>query len=171
MTKYLDLARKLKALADRGDGGEKYNAKKQLDLIMKKYGITMDMIEEETQFLITFKIPKQYQKLFIAIAISITGQKRYWGRRTRSFSILVGKVNKSEEAEIRAKFNFYSRVWNDQQEIFLLAFINKNEIFHSDSKTMKSSSMDEDQLKKAMKIWEASRLIEKSDYHRQFKSR
>ena len=43
--KYLELARKLKALADKGIDGEKYNAQKQLDKIMKKYGIRMEDLE------------------------------------------------------------------------------------------------------------------------------
>lgn len=43
-SKYLELAKKIKALADRGVGGEKINAAAMLELHMTRHGITMENI-------------------------------------------------------------------------------------------------------------------------------
>ena len=46
----LDLLLKLKALAERGTGGEKENAEKSLQRLMKKYGFTdADLGDAENQ--------------------------------------------------------------------------------------------------------------------------
>ena len=49
MSKYIELAKKLKALADRGIGGEKINAEKMLNALMKKHKISIEDIEGEKQ--------------------------------------------------------------------------------------------------------------------------
>lgn len=46
MEKYIELAKKLKELADRGTGGEKVNAEQQLTRLMEKHGITLEDIED-----------------------------------------------------------------------------------------------------------------------------
>lgn len=48
MDKHLDLIKKIKALADRGIGGEAKNAKTLLDKLLLKHNMTIEDIEEET---------------------------------------------------------------------------------------------------------------------------
>lgn len=51
-----DLLRKLKALAEKGVGGEKINAQKKLEALMQKNGITEDELDEETAIECLFNI-------------------------------------------------------------------------------------------------------------------
>jgi len=46
-SKYIELGRKLKAIAERGIGGEKINAEKMLENLLKKHNLTIDDIEGE----------------------------------------------------------------------------------------------------------------------------
>ena len=45
--KYIILAKKLKALADKGIDGERVNAQKMLDTLMRKHNLTITDIEGE----------------------------------------------------------------------------------------------------------------------------
>lgn len=47
--KAIDKAKKLKALADRGIGGEKLNAKAQLDKLMKEHNLSDTDVDTETE--------------------------------------------------------------------------------------------------------------------------
>ncbi len=47
MDKYIELAKKLKAHADRGFDGEKINAEKMLNRLLEKHGITIEDIEQD----------------------------------------------------------------------------------------------------------------------------
>ena len=58
MSKNIDLAKKLKALADRGVDGEKTNAEAMLNSLMKKHNITIEEIEGEELLDFFFKIEK-----------------------------------------------------------------------------------------------------------------
>lgn len=47
MDKKRELLQKLKALADRGVGGEKVNAQRKLDEYMRKHGYTLEDLDEQ----------------------------------------------------------------------------------------------------------------------------
>lgn len=48
--KKMELLKKLKALAERGVGGEKEGAQKKMEQLMKKYGIEdIDLLEEKVE--------------------------------------------------------------------------------------------------------------------------
>ena len=49
MSKYLDLAKKIKALAEKGSPGEKENAAKALKKIMLKYGISESQLDDDIE--------------------------------------------------------------------------------------------------------------------------
>ena len=167
--KYLEIAWKLKALADKGKDGEKYNAQKQLDRIMKKYNITMEMLLVEEQEIIAFKIPMRLHDLFLRIGMSVTGIKRFWGKSKAKRSFVYAKVTRAEEAEIRAKWNFYSRVWEEEVTLFLYAFTNKNELFPKDVEKIDPRSMSLEDLAKLRKVLELSRTLTKAHYTPQLK--
>lgn len=74
MSKCLDLAKKLKALADRGVGGEKINAEVKLRELMDKHGFTMLDIEGDKVDYHKFKVMPGYTKLFAQIVVTIVGK-------------------------------------------------------------------------------------------------
>lgn len=167
-TQYVELALKLKALADRGVGGERYNAQKQLDRIMKRYGITMEMLQDDTRVLVGFKVVRARYTLFLRIGMMVTGMKRTWFKRQRKPSYLYVEVTRAEEAEIRAKYNFYSRVWEEELDIFFHAFAHKNGLYPTDidEDTLRGMQSSLDRVK-AAKILMMADNIEKTQYTQQ----
>lgn len=102
--KYIDLAKKLNALSKGGVGGEAFNAKSALDSLMKKYNISEDDIDEETQYFVRFFAPQKYLYLFAQIASTVVGRKREMGIGRYDKRYFHVKVTKIEELELRAKW-------------------------------------------------------------------
>lgn len=168
-SKYIELCKKLKALAERGKGGEKYNAQKQLDKMMAKYGITKEMLEENITKKIMFKFKRQHRQLFIQICLSVVGSQRWMAGSKSKQTIVVVEVTKMDEAEIRAKYNFYSREWKDQMEIFEMAFIQKNGLFPDDGDQMDVMNLPQKEREKILAMLEVAQSITRADYRKQLK--
>ena len=123
-SKALNLIKKLKALSERGVGGEKFNAKAQLDKFLKKYGITLADLESEDIKEMKFKVPKAHNLLFIHVAYSVMLANFTYA--TVGTSTLYFKCNEAQATEIRMKFEFFKRAYLKQQKIFFRAFLQRN---------------------------------------------
>lgn len=166
MNEYIELAKKLKRLAEGGSGGEKYNAQRQLDRIMVKHGITRGDLEEDSLWEIKFKIPKSDEQLFVQVVVSVASKAP--GRKV-SRTVFSIQMTKLQEAEIRAKFSFYQRVYKEQLELFKHAFFIKNRIFDINMEPRDPDSLSAEEKVQLMKILELSQSIERSEYHKPLK--
>lgn len=167
MNKYIELARKLKALADQGSGGEKYNAQKALDRLMKKHGISMEEIELPERHMVEFKVSRQKRNFFAQVAMSVIGHKRDLRIMPRKPTLIFGEVSRFEEIEIRAKFEYFWRLWIKEQDIFLHAFIMKNRIFDIDAESKQLSDLSPEDQEKARRAMAMTEAIERGEYLKQ----
>lgn len=140
MSKELDLAKKLQALADAGVGGEKINAQEMLRRHMVKYGITEADLIDERVFEYNFEHAPEFDHLFHQVFSTIGDLKsdRYnkiYGRKNFVGSIV--EVTHSELAELQLKFDVYSELLKQEQKIFFVAFIHANNIFHPEKINMR----------------------------------
>lgn len=113
-----DLLRKLKALAEKGVGGEKINARKKLEALMQKNGITEDELDEETIIECVFDYSSVRERRLL-------GQIAY-GRRKRRFGC---KATLAQKIEIEFLFDFYKRLYKREEEFFFDTFIQKHELY------------------------------------------
>lgn len=144
MSKIIDLAKKLHAMAERGENHERENAADKLEKLMQKYGITFDDIEidQARDFVIEYKgIDK---KFVVQIIANVLGKKArlydYGHPKTKKFII---RCTHSEFLLIQAKLDFFWPAYNDELDIFYGAFIQKNRLF---AKPDKDNNSDEKQL-------------------------
>lgn len=145
--KILILARKLKSLSDRGVGGEKQNAITMLESLMKKHGITVDVINENDAKDHEFIIPDDRMdiKFFIQVMANVMGGNVDWGsykKAPRGKKRYYIKCTPSEAIEIQAKFNFFNEIWESELEIFYSAFIQKNHLYRKSSKDDKGGDKE-----------------------------
>lgn len=124
--------KKLKALAERGVGGEQETAMKLYRELMKKYEI-----EEEE---ILSEVPKTHwfgyrteleEELLLQVFHKVTGSRkysryidRYSGRKKRGC-----ECTEIEAAEIKMLFEFYRNELKRELETFMAAFIGGNRIY------------------------------------------
>lgn len=124
-----DLLRKINLLASQGVYGEKTNAEAMLKKLMKKYNITSaELADDIVSFTkIQFKRGYMQKELLVQlIATSIpTLKRKYHFQKNNCFV----ELTKSEEIQIRAKYDFYSKRFADGLGIYFSAFVQKNKLF------------------------------------------
>ena len=114
---------KIKALAERGEGGEKEAAIKMYHKLLKKYDIDEKALQKDklSKHWFTYETDIE-ENLLVQIFYMVTGDPEYF-RRTSDF----------EKTEIRFYFEFYKDALNQELEAFLMAFKLKNHLFPDES--------------------------------------
>mgnify|MGYP000293555073 CR=1 FL=1 len=161
----LELAKKLKALADRGEGGEKDNAAELLDKLCKKHNIDMADLDDKTMKERTFLVDYNdtARQFFIQVLCHVIGRERVrdgllgWKRKNEK-----DKTKKSyfiqttdlEYLEISAKYDFYYRKYQEDLAIFYSAFIQKNRLGVSSNEKKELTPEEREELQKIFKMME-----------------
>lgn len=79
------LLKKIKALAERGVGGEQENAEAILSRLMEKYGVSEDELDEETRKRHDFEYHgKEQEKILRQVVYKVTGGYAYGLRYNES---------------------------------------------------------------------------------------
>jgi len=127
----IELAQKLKALSERGVGGERENAIDKLDRLMQRHKITFDDLETETRHLRTFRFRNRYDRdILIQImfkVLNVRSMRISHDRGTRGMRKI--QVTDAEYLEITAMHEFYWKAFKREMKIFVDAFIQKNRLF------------------------------------------
>ena len=128
------LLKKIRALAERGVGGEADNAEEILRRLMEKYGVSEDELDEEERRRHDFEYHgKEQEKLLRQVVYKVTGGYAYnldyraSGRKVKTR--LGADCTAAEKVEIEFLFDFYTRLWERERDAFLSAFIQKHRIF------------------------------------------
>lgn len=128
------LLKKIRALAERGVGGEADNAEEILRRLMEKYGVSEDELDEEERRRHDFEYHgKEQEKLLRQVVFKVTGGYAYnlvynaTGRKVKTK--LGADCTAAEKVEIEFLFDFYTRLWERERAAFLSAFIQKHRIF------------------------------------------
>ena len=128
------LLKKIRALAERGVGGEADNAEEILRRLMEKYGVSEDELDEEERRRHDFEYHgKEQEKLLRQVVYKVTGGYAYnlvynaTGRKVKTK--LGADCTAAEKVEIEFLFDFYTRLWERERAAFLSAFIQKHRIF------------------------------------------
>ena len=132
--KALEKLAKIKALAERGVGGEKETAKRMYEELCRKYEISED--EEEAALAQLEKRWFSYsteleEELLLQIFYKVTGSVEsymYTGKysRRKKRGCICTKL---EAAEIELLFGFYREEMKRELEVFMIAFKQKNNLF------------------------------------------
>ena len=167
MNKILELAKKLKQLAEKGIDGEKVNAEQMLIKLMKKHSITLDDLELIEVKMYEFKVTPISKKLFYQVLVSVTNTKTdIFTKRGKPNSVF-SELTPLQYIEIKSKFDFYSKAFMDEIDVLRTAFIFKNDIYPSvprSNNERQAPSPDEvKRLKRAAKIAE---VLELNIYHK-----
>lgn len=170
MEKIIELAQKIKALAERGIDGEKLNAQQQLKRIMKKYKLTIEDIEGDKKEFVEFKVKRDSYPLFDQVASTVLGLdfKFYTDKRKQNCTILL--VTASESVEIRVKWEFYSKLYAKELEIFYDAFILKNKLYPKGASQQTIEDLTEKQLEKLIRTIALSKSIQKGELQKQLEN-
>jgi hypothetical protein len=145
---------KILALAERGVGGEKDNAQRILDNLLKKHGLSLDEVirnkgESEldwkaysfgniTERTILFQV-------YISIMNTVGLGYKKWSKKSVSL-----EADKLTHVEITEKYRYFRKLWKDELSVVVEAFVHKHNLF-SDIPA-KEVLLDEERAKKVMKM-------------------
>jgi len=127
--KILNLAKKVKALADKGSDGEKNAARDRLTKICQKYNISEDeliVLEEVNDFFIYVSDPleKELLKNVVCMVLSVKGFR--WKERNNCIKL---KMTSSDFGNVNQAFEHYRDMFSNYKKHLLDAIIIKNDIY------------------------------------------
>lgn len=153
---------RLKALAERGVGGERDNAGKLLDKLLNKYGARLDELDDEREQDFIFKYSgKEQQALLVQVASYVIGESEHCfycatpsGKRSKTKMCIA--CTKAQKLEIEFLFDFYKRLWEKEKKTILTAFCLKHELFPQKTSEIpddeKPTPQEIERIKKAMQM-------------------
>ena len=126
----LERIKAVKALADRGERGEKENAQALLEKLMQKYGVTEADLELERVETVFFPYHDELERrILIQVIFSVTGKPPFGcvgggtGRKRKKYG---ADCTAAQRLEIEFKHDFFYTAAKKEFEVFLYAFFNKN---------------------------------------------
>ena len=128
--------KKIYALALKGVGGEKEQAKKILDKLLEKNSLSIDDLDEEIiqEYDLEYH-GKEQLKILTQTVYKVTNEVGRCGTLYFNDSGRKCKTNIrvhctcAQKAEIEFLFSFYKTIWEKEKERFMIAFIQKHKIF------------------------------------------
>lgn len=123
--------KKIRQLAERGTGGEKEQARKTYEKLLKKYEIADEEVADEVQ-LRWFRFKTETEEYLLKqIFYAVTGDCDAYCWRGRSSRKKERGVycTEAEAAEIDLLFSFYREQLRKELKPFMIAFANKNRLF------------------------------------------
>ena len=148
--KHIGLAKKLKALADRGIGGEKDNAEKMLNEFLFKHNISIEEVEGEKVDNYFFMIKnKDTVDLFIQIVKRVNYDLNIYGelpaKKVKDLELegnYFTTCTAAEFIEIKTMFDHYTDLYKKELKIFFGAFITANDLLAKPPKDAERSIDD-----------------------------
>lgn len=123
---------KLLALAKRGEGGEKENAQRFLETLLKKHGLTLDDLDDEAAPKIEaeFKYRDALERKLLFQVISMvldSANVRY--RQVVGGRAIRIDITRAQAAEVSTFYEAYKPAMRKTMERAFLAFVQTNRIF------------------------------------------
>ena len=174
MSKHIELAKKLKALADKGVGGEKINAERMLNDILKKHNLTIEDIEGEQTRDYCFKLKKGEDKLWGQIVARVNPKINKYGE----FPAKIIKAHNlqgnymitctsAEYVEIESMFNVYNRLYKEELDIFYSAFCTANDLLVTVDSPKSTKDLTEEEYNKWLRAQQMASKIKSETFKKQ----
>lgn len=147
---------KIKALADKGYLNEANNAKKILEHLLEKYGITIDELDSKELKERKFKVPLAKQFIFIQVLAMIIGD-RYketcYKRNTRT--IFYSEMSDYEYVQVKQLLDFHFTNYERERKKTIknleIAYLHKHNLFRQEK--------NKDDNKSKMSYEDAMRIL------------
>lgn len=146
-----EIIQKLKALSERGVAGEKENATKLLEKLMKKYGITETDLKSKETKVVNVELRTDAEKRICSQILYAYFDNAPLYRRFGTKISFWTKLTKAEEIEFKYMLSVYIDSFYKEQEIFVKAFIQKNKIFPKNAPTTNLNELSAEEKAKSIK--------------------
>lgn len=125
--KAIKLAKKLKALSERGVEGERRSAKQKFEAIIDKYGLMPDEIGDTIKVFERTTL-NEGSVILDHIIKSVVPDAKIFVKQIKSKLIIECEMSDIEYREVNQKYRCFWKNYNKGRKLYLSAFVNKN--FH-----------------------------------------
>ncbi len=136
---------KVLELAERGVGGEKSNAKAILKAGLRKYGLTLDELTDGKRRKVveghSFE-GKIERRLLLQIICVVANTSSIMGKRKGKKYYV--KLTPVQHIEVDAMFGYYRGLLEKELDVFIVAFVNKHDLFNDESRLRSSQGVGND---------------------------
>lgn len=146
-----EIIQKLKTLSERGVAGEKENATKLLEKLMKKYGITETDLKSKETKVVNIELRTDAEKRICSQILYAYFDNAPLYRRFGTKISFWTKLTKAEEIEFKYMLSVYIDSFYKEQEVFVRAFIQKNKIFPKNAPTTNLNELSAEEKAKSIK--------------------
>ena len=163
----LEKIKKIKALADRGVGGEKTTAQATLERLMQEHGITEADLEVERVETVFFPYHDELERrILIQVIFSVTGKSAFGcvgavsGRKRKKYGT---DCTAAQRLEIEFNHKFFYEAAKKEFEVFLYAFYMKNRIFPPDgiAPEQETKELTKEELEEILRAEQMAATMEK----------
>ena len=157
--------KKILELAERGVGGEKQNARRVLKRLLKKHNMTIADISRSEERLCWFNPSNKFEKELLVQCCAVVINK--WGIDTRHLpkKKCVGfMLTPLDYLELKSMFDYYKKRWEEEVEILLVAFIQKQGLYPVSSKDEEQPNISIEESKRLRRALRFSSVINKGNY-------
>lgn len=160
LDKIKELVNKVEALALRGVGGEKEAAKEKLKILLKKYGLALKELQSQrkTKRMFSLKNTGDCAVILDHIICDVDPKAKVW--ISPSIRKLTVWLNPEQFIEVSEKFRYFWKLYVKQKELFLHAFLVKNNL-GIDPNVNCSDTMTEEEIDELRKMISA---VEKGNF-------
>lgn len=172
----LERLRKMKALADRGEGGERENAERLLAEIAAEHGIDLDELDEERLQDFYVELRESFKHKMLSQLCALKRQELKWqgvsldGHRMSvwkckgKYMYSVSNCTKAEWLELMAKLEVLARAYKRQLDDFYHAFLMANHLL---VEAEGEEELSQEERRRLFRIAQMSLGIEKSQLNKQ----
>lgn len=173
MSKYIELAKKLKALAEQGVGGEKLNAEKMLSDFLRKHNISINDIELDMKNEYWFKVNTDYEKRLLSqISKNVNNDTKIYyveSKNVKKYKLegnFMVECSVSDYIETKSKYEFYKPLMESEMKVFYEAFIQANKLWVN-TPDSEEKEYTKEELKELRRTLEMASNIKKGEFHKQ----
>jgi hypothetical protein len=159
---------KLRALADRGVGGEAENAKRMLDAALKKNGVSIEELDDDRRDLhgFSFRDPTE-RSLLVQIMYSVLGlDARLFGYRNRPRTVLA-EMTARQQADIDVLFRSHRKTLKRDIHLFMIAYFAKNNLISTRETPSPSTEKTPEEAARIKRIISMMKTVEAVSVRRQ----
>ena len=169
---------KLHALAERGEGGEKENAKRMLETLCRTFGVESidDLFGQDVKARIKVVSGKFEKMLFYQVCRKMGFRTGYMNIHKvctktkakigmRKTNQLYAECTEFQFEELLHEFEFWKKEWKKEQEQLFKAFISKNNIFPCNTKA-KNQNDDYELTEEDLMVMQKMSALEKKNYRK-----
>ena len=173
--KIIERIRKLQELADRGEYGERINAREMIDELMEKYHISPDQLNEEECCSYVFKAKTGWQRRLMHQLVALMGEDRVKLRFDIVPKVYTVKGKKKyghgvaesivctplDWVDLATRYEILKRDYARQLDTFYVAFLKRNELmlpFDPNAPQLTQKEIEEDERSSLM-AWGVERSV------------